>query len=235
MPESFHNRQVVVTGGTGALGAAVVKRLLASGATCHVPVYDLEELAGCGFSKHPRAHFTEHLDLGDEVAVASFYRELPIPWASIHCAGGFAMAGIAETSAADLEAQWRLNAATCFLCCREAIRRFRQGGQGGRLVNVAARPSLEPRLGAGMIAYTMAKSAVAALTQALAEEVAAEEIWVNAVAPSILDTPANRAAMPDADPSVWASLAAVAETIVFLASPQNLATRGGIVPVYGKT
>lgn len=235
MTDSFDDRHVVVTGGTGALGAAVAERLLAAGATCHIPVFDPAELESCPFRTHPRAQFTEGLDLGDDQAVAAYYEAIPSPWASIHCAGGFAMAGIADTSAADLEAQWRLNTATCFLCCREAIRRFREAGQGGRLVNVAARPALEPRTGAGMTAYTMAKAAVAALSQALAEEVAAEDIWVNAVAPSILDTPANRAAMPDADHSAWASLEAVAETVVFLASPTNRATRGGVVPVYGRT
>ncbi len=235
MTDAFDERHVVVTGGTGALGAAVSERLLAAGATCHIPVFDRAELERCPFRDHPRARFTEGLDLGNDAAVAAYYASLPQLWASIHCAGGFAMAGIADTAAADLEAQWRLNAATCFLCCREAIRRFRDAGAGGRLVNVAARPALEPRTGAGMTAYTMAKAAVAALTEALAEEVASEDIWVNAVAPSILDSPANREAMPDADHSAWASLDAVAETVFFLASPTNRATRGGVVPVYGRT
>ncbi len=88
--------------------------------------------------------------------------------------------------------------------------------------------------GAGMAAYTAAKAAVAALTQALAEELAAEEIWVNAVAPSIIDTPMNRAAMPNAKHAQWPKPVAIAETIAFLAAPANLATRGAIVPVYGQ-
>ncbi len=131
---------------------------------------------------------------------------------------------------------------TCFLCCRAAARRIREsltpdGGRpdGGRIVNVAARPALEPRLGAGMVAYTAAKAAVAAITQSLAEELAGEAIWVNAVAPSILDTAGNRAAMPDADHSAWPKLDDVAETIAFLASPDNRTTRGGVIPVYGRS
>ncbi len=231
----FDDRHVVVTGGTGALGRAVLDLVLTRGGTCHVPVFDRAELDGFTHRDHPRVHLSLDTDLGDESAVRAFYDAVPTPWASIHCAGGFAMAGIVETSADDLDGQWRLNAHTAFLCCREAITQMRGSGAGGRLVNVTARPALEPRTGAGMIAYTMAKSAVAALTIALAEEVATEGIWVNAVAPSILDTPANRAAMPDADPLQWASVAAVAESIVFLASPTNGATRGGLVPVYGKT
>jgi NAD(P)-dependent dehydrogenase (short-subunit alcohol dehydrogenase family) len=85
-----------------------------------------------------------------------------------------------------------------------------------------------------MAAYTAAKAGVAALTVALAEEVAKDGILVNAVAPSIMDTPANRAAMPKADFSVWPKVEEVAATIVFLASPANKVTRGAVVPVYGK-
>ena len=84
-----------------------------------------------------------------------------------------------------------------------------------------------------MVAYATAKAAVAAMTEALAQETANEEIWINAVAPSILDTPANRAAMPDADHSQWVTPAAVAELIAFLASPDNRVTRGAVIPVYG--
>jgi NAD(P)-dependent dehydrogenase (short-subunit alcohol dehydrogenase family) len=83
-----------------------------------------------------------------------------------------------------------------------------------------------------MVAYAAAKGAVATLTQALAEELAGEEIWVNAVAPSILHTEANRAAMPDAPHDRWVAPAALAELIVFLASPGNRATRGAVIPVY---
>ncbi|HSR72774.1 MAG TPA: SDR family oxidoreductase, partial [Kiloniellales bacterium] len=127
------------------------------------------------------------------------------------------------------------NAMTCLLCCRAAVRTLRAGGDGGRLVNVAARPALEPRGGAGMIAYAASKAAVAALTQALAQELAAERIWVNAVLPSIIDTPANREAMPKADHVKWPKVGEIAETIVFLASPENRSTRGALVPVYGQS
>jgi NAD(P)-dependent dehydrogenase (short-subunit alcohol dehydrogenase family) len=86
-----------------------------------------------------------------------------------------------------------------------------------------------------MAAYTIAKTGVAALTVALAEEVAKDGILVNAVAPSIMDTQANRAAMPKANFDLWPKVDEVAATIVFLASPENRVTRGGIVPVYGKS
>jgi NAD(P)-dependent dehydrogenase (short-subunit alcohol dehydrogenase family) len=85
-----------------------------------------------------------------------------------------------------------------------------------------------------MTAYTASKAAVAAMTVALAEEVVSKGILVNAVAPSIMDTPANRKSMPKADYAAWPKVEEVAATIVFLASPENAVTRSGIVPVYGK-
>ena len=126
-----------------------------------------------------------------------------------------------------------MNFVSCLLCCRAAVNAMITGN-GGRIVNVAARPALEWRTGAGMAAYAASKAAVAALTAALAEEVAKDGILVNAVAPSIMDTPANRAAMPKADYSLWPKVEEVAATIVFLASPENRVTRGGVVPVYGQ-
>ena len=236
----FVGRHVVVTGGTGALGRAVVGALRAANAICHVPNLVAAELDGFPFATDAGVHITRGVDVADEAAVQRFYRALPPLWASVHLAGGFAMAPIGEISAADFTAQFQMNALTTFLCSAAAVTAFRargatQGGAapGGRIVNVSARPAIEPRLGAGMIAYTASKSAVAALTQALAQELTDEQIWVNAVAPSILDTPANRAAMPEADHSRWVSPADLAEVITFLASPDNRATRGAVIPVYG--
>jgi NAD(P)-dependent dehydrogenase (short-subunit alcohol dehydrogenase family) len=236
----FAGGHVVVTGGTGALGRAVVGALRAAGAVCHVPNLIAAELEDFPFSSDPGVRIAGNVDVADETAVNRFFSGLPPLWASIHLAGGFAMAPVDETSASDFIDQFRMNAISCFLCSAAAVKAFRArrqagpgGAKGGRIVNVAARPALEPRLGAGMIAYTASKSAVAALTQALAQEVVADEIWVNAVAPSVLDTPTNRMAMPDADFGTWVAPAALAEMIVFLASADNRVTRGAVIPVYG--
>ena len=236
----FAGSHVVVTGGTGALGRAVIGALRAAGAICHVPNLVAAELDGFPYASDPGVRIVRGVDLADEAAVRVFYQALPPLWASIQLAGGFAMAPIAEMSGEDFMAQFRMNALSCFLCSAAAVAAFRARGQpgpggarGGRIVNVAARPALEPRLGAGMVAYTASKSAVAALTQALAQETTDEEIWVNAVAPSVLDTPANRSAMPDADHHRWVAPGDVAEIIVFLASPANRVTRGAVIPVYG--
>lgn len=229
----MNDRHVVVTGGTGSLGAAVVGALLDKGAVCHVPWLDERELERFGeLAEHPGVELRGPVDLTDEAAVADYYASLPELWGSVQVAGGFAMAPLCDTSLADLQRMLMLNVTTCFLCCREAVRRIRATvGQGGRLVNVAARPALVPT--GGMVAYATAKSAVAAMTLALAEELAAESIWVNAVVPSIMDTPANRAAMPDADHELWPGTGEVAATIAFLTSVDNVVTRGALVPVYG--
>jgi len=217
MKLDFDGRDVVVTGATGELGEAVARLLVEAGATVH----------------SGRARVAGGIDLSDEGSVARFYAGLPPLWASIHAAGGFAASGIEGTSLADLRRMLDMNAVTAFLCTREAIKNMR--GRGGRIVNVAAQPGVEPRRGSGMSAYTASKAAVAALTLSLAEEVASDGIWVNAVVPSIMDTAANRKAMPKADHSKWPKLDEVAATIAFLASPQNAATRAALVPVYGKS
>lgn len=232
---AFDGKYVVVTGGTGALGSAVVARLVASGAQVHIPAFNQEEIARFSLAEDPAVHLTAGVDLTDDGAVCGFFEGLPSVYASIHIAGGFDMAPIADTGADAFMGQMTMNALTCFLSCREAVKAMRRSGDdGGRIVNVAARPGVEPRQGAGMAAYAASKAAVAALTESLGEELAGEGIWVNAVAPSILDTPANRAAMPDADHAAWPSTDAVAATIVHLASTENGAARGAVVPVYGK-
>src|SRR5262245_786560 len=162
----FRERHVVVTGGTGALGRAVVGALLAAGAHCHVPYRQEREKEGLpsgALSLIPVP------SLADEAAVAKLYGGLPALWASIHIAGGFAFAPLTDTSE---ELRRRLiddNLVSCFLCCREAVAAMRRRKAGGRIVNVAARQALEPRTGA------------------LGEELAGEGILVNAVAPSIMD------------------------------------------------
>ena len=231
---NFSGKSVIVTGGTGALGVAVVNRLVGAGAICTVPYVHEAEAERFPRRGDPHVTLIAVTDLADESQVAKLYGGAK-PWASIHIAGGFSGGQVAETDKAALMRQIDTNLISCFLCCRAAVNAMLAGNQGGRIVNVAARPALEWRSGTGMSAYTVAKSGVAALTAALAEEVAKDGVLVNAVAPSIMDTPANRKAMPKADHSKWPKVEEVAETIAFLASPDNYVTRGAIVPVYGKS
>lgn len=229
----YFGKQVVVTGGTGALGAAVVMGLLRSGARCVVPYVDEAEAQRFAHRGDPNVTLVAVTDLADEAQVAKLYAGVT-PWASIHIAGGFAPGKVADTDKTALMAQLNGNLVSCFLCCRAAVNVMRAGGQGGRIVNVAARQALEWRSGAGTSAYTVAKAGVATLTTVLAEEAVKDGILVNAVAPSIMDTAANRAAMPKTEFGTWPKVEEVAATILFLASPDNRVTCGAVVPVYGK-
>ncbi len=231
----FSNRHVVVTGGTGALGTAVAGALIAAGAHCHVPYRDQREAEGFAHRQNKRVTLIASGNLADEAVVNDIYGEVGNLWASIHLAGGFTFGPVAKTGKAELMGQLETNLVSAFLCCRAAIKAMTASGQGGRIVNVAARPALEWRAGANMAAYTASKAGLAAFTAALAEEVAKDGILVNAVAPSIMDTPANRHAMPKADFASWPKTEEVAATILFLASPDNKVTRGAIVPVYGRS
>ena len=231
----FAGRHIVITGGTGALGTAVAGLLLEAGALCQIPFRSTRDGERFTYRGHDRVTMIGDCELSAEADVTRLYDDIPRLWASIHLAGGFAAAPLARTSAADFAAQIDTNLTSCFMCCRAAVRAMTNAGQGGRIVNVAARPALEWRSGVGMAAYTAAKAGVAALTAALAEEVAKDGILVNAVAPSIMDTPANRKAMPKADFDAWPKVEEVAATVAFLAAPDNRVSRGGIVPVYGKS
>lgn len=229
----FSNRNVVVTGGTGALGTAVVDALLKAGARCIVPYRDEQDLKAFTHRDHRNVSMVAAKDLADEADVARLYDGVTPLWASIHIAGGYLWGPLAETDKAALLKQLNMNVVSSFLCCRAAIKAM--GEHGGRIVNVAARQALEWRLGASQVAYGLSKAAVAAMTVALAEEVAKDGILVNAVAPSIMDTAINRKDMPKADFDKWPKVEEVAQTILFLASPDNRVTRGAIVPVYGKS
>ena len=215
----FRDRHVVITGGTGALGIAMTAALLQAGAVCHVPYRSEDEAKRFPHREHRQVSLTALVDLADEAAVTNYYGGIAKLWASIHIAGGFAYAPIGESDKKLLMGQIETNLVSAYLCCRAAVAAFRRAGGGGRIVNVAARHALEPREGANTTAYAAAKAGVAALTAALGEEVVKDGILVNAVAPSIMDTPANRKSMPNADYAAWPKVEEVAATILFLASP----------------
>lgn len=237
MAKAFEGRIVVVTGGTGALGAAITRALVEQGARVHIPVLEPTTPSHFDLAAHEQVELSHGVDLGDERGVVDYFAAIPRPWALLNIAGGFTMAALCDTSLAEFDRMWRMNVVTCFLATREAVRRMRGdtgSHEGGRIVNVAARPALSPSLGAGMLAYTTAKAAVVALTEALAAELADERIWVNAIAPSIIDTPANRAVMPDAEHDRWPTPAELATVVLDLASPANRCARGAVVSVYGR-
>lgn len=231
----FAERHVVVTGGSGALGGALVALLVNRGATCYVPCYSSKQLDDeFDFESHERVHVQTGVNLCDEESAVSYFAELPALWGCLNIAGGYLAKPFTDTTLDEFRRMMDMNASTCFLTSRETIKKMRKvedAHEGGRIVNVGAKVAIDPV--GGMVAYAAAKAAVIAITQSLAEEVRDEKIWVNAVIPSIMNTKVNRTAMPKADHSRWPTLSAVAETVAFLASPLNQATRGGLVPVYG--
>lgn len=228
----LEGREIVVTGGTGALGRAAVRLFVKEGARVHIPAFErkVDEKA-LGFSG--AVSVTTGIDLSDAKAVQGFYEKLPPLWASVHIAGGFAFSPLESTTEEVLRQQFEMNAASAYLCCQAATANMRKASQGGRLVNVSAKPALEPRAGANVTAYAMAKAGVAALTAALAEELKKDRIAVNAIAPSIIDTPANRKDMPDADFGTWVKPEAIANLLLQLCDPGAEAVSGAIVPIYG--
>ena len=231
MDADFEGLNCVVTGGTGALGTAVVTRLLDAGAEVHVPCILERELERFPYTDHERVHVSHPVELTDDAAVRDWYGTIGDLWASVHIAGGFAFTPLADLTAADVDAQARMNLATCLLCCREAAARM---DGGGRIVNVTARPALDGRQGAMLTAYAASKAGVATVTEALATELLDDGVLVNAIAPSVMDTPGNRASMPDADFDRWVAPEDAAEVVAFLASPRNRVVSGALVPVYGR-
>src|ERR1700733_12629348 len=146
----YQNRHVVVTGGTGALGVGVVGALLAAGAVCHVPYRSDEEAQRFPHRDHKQVALVRVDDLSNESAVDGFYAGLDKLWASIHLAGGFAFAPIAQSDKTVLTGQLQSNLISACLCSRAAVAAVKRAGTGGRIVNVVARQALEPRLGANL-------------------------------------------------------------------------------------
>ncbi len=214
------------------MGVAVVRALVEAGAHCHVPAIETSVPA----DRFPASgvSVTTKVDLSDEAAVTAFYDKLPPLSAVVNIAGGFAWAPIADSSVKILQQQLSMNLVSCALSCRAAVANFRKGGKGGQIVNISARPALNPRQGANMTAYTASKAAVAAFTVALAEELKAENISLIALAPSTIDTPTNRKDMPKADHASWVKPTSIAELIVAHLGLGDPINSGALIPVYGK-
>ena len=147
---TLQDSHVVITGATGALGRAVVQALVDAGAHCHVPA--IETSVPPDVFPAGKVSVTTGIDLSDEAAVSGFYTTLPLLHAVVNIAGGFAWAPIADSPLKVLQQQLSMNLVSCVLSCREAVANFRKGGQGGHIVNISARPALNPRQGAGMTA-----------------------------------------------------------------------------------
>ncbi|MCW5889066.1 MAG: SDR family oxidoreductase [bacterium] len=230
----FTDRVVAITGAAGALGRVVAQAFAARGAQL-VLVDQRREALTDVFGAAAAGRLLAPTDLLDAAEVERTVREATARFGRLdvlcNVAGGFRMGD--PVHATD-DATWRflfdVNVTTLVHAVRAVVPVMLQGG-GGRIVNVGAFGA--QRGAAGMGAYTAAKSAVQRLTEAMAAELREQGINVNCVLPSIIDTPANRAAMPDADPRRWVAPEDLAAAIVFLASPAARAIHGAALPVTG--
>lgn len=230
-------RVAVITGGTGALGRAVVHAFVEAGVRIHIPWFDREEADA--FEEELRERYgsggggvrLREADLTDEASVADYFAEVGrshgAPEILLNLAGGFAMDPLEETRLSTWAGMFSLNATSAFLCSRAAVPAMREASWG-RIVNVAAMPALQ-RGAARMSAYAASKAAVLNFTYSLAAELRPDGITVNAVVPTTLDTPANRASMPEADRSKWIAPASVARVLRFLASDDAAIVTGSAI------
>jgi NAD(P)-dependent dehydrogenase (short-subunit alcohol dehydrogenase family) len=237
MAERLDARTALITGGAGALGRRVVKRFLEAGATVHVPLVadedptPLAELLGDAISA---VHLHHDADLTDPDAVSTVFSQVEgtsgsPPDILLNLAGGFSHGAIEDTDPSDWMKMYQINATTAFLCSRSAFPAMRAAGWG-RIVNVSALPA-HHEARPGFSAYASAKAAVLQLTRTLAREGIGAGITVNAVLPSIIDTPGNRAAMPDADRSRWLPPERIAAVLHFLSSDAGGIVNGAAIPL----
>jgi NAD(P)-dependent dehydrogenase (short-subunit alcohol dehydrogenase family) len=219
---------VLVAGGTGFLGNAVVRELIGSG-------YDV---AATWVVERERERLESEpvelieADLFDADQVAAAISKVDQLEAVVNLVGGFSDGPrVPETDPGDFERMLRLNVMPCFLLARAAMPSLIERG-GGAFVGVSARPALRPFAGAA--GYISSKAAVLALVQALDAEYKGDGIRCNAILPSVIDTPANREAMPDADHSKWVPPEQIARVVRFLVSDDSAPTSGAGIPVYGR-
>ena len=228
-------RVAIVTGGAGALGGAVTGRLLGEGAQVAVPL----ELAAHGDALRARIApeargrlSTEVVDVTDLDAMTGFTDAVIARHGRVDIlvaiVGGFAGGALIETDRATWEGMLAMNLTATFVAARAVVPHMVKAGRG-RVVTIGSRAAVPP--GPGVIAYTTAKSGVIAFTQALARELQPHGITVNSVLPSTMDTPANRAAMPDSDRQGWVPVESVAGVIAFLVSDAAAQVTGAMVPV----
>jgi NAD(P)-dependent dehydrogenase (short-subunit alcohol dehydrogenase family) len=217
----------VVGGGTGVLGSAVVERLHASGWQVVVPAREP------GRARVPAGVILVEADLDDAAAVERLAVEVGAVgrWAVlVNASGGYAGGAAHELDDEQIAQQLSLNLLGPWRLARAAARSMIAAGEGGRIVNVASRASVT--VARGQAAYQVSKAGLLRLTEVMAAELRKHRITVNAVLPQTIDTPTNRAAMPEADVTKWLSPAEVAAVIEWLLSPAAAVVTGSAIPVF---
>lgn len=224
---------MLVAGGTGALGGAVLEALLEAGhpVTATWVVEEERERVARDFEGQSGLALVQ-ADLMDPEAVEEAVEGIDGLGAIVNLVGGFSMPGkVHESDIEDFDKQLRLNLRPGFLLAHAGIPRVIANG-GGAFVGVSARPALKPFPGAA--GYITAKAGVLAFIRALDAEYRDDGVRCNAILPSVIDTPANRGAQPDADYSKWVPPPQIAKVVRFLVSDDSAPTSGAAIPVYGR-
>jgi NAD(P)-dependent dehydrogenase (short-subunit alcohol dehydrogenase family) len=224
MEDSLAGREVLIFGATGALGGGIAAAFAATGARV-TGVDRLEPAAGRQLDGVRYAV----ADARNDSSLAALLDSVPVPWAVVNTVGGFAgHRPLTELDPAVLTGQIELNLVSAALITKHALRVMQPAG-AGRIVHTASRAAVVTE-GAGF-AYSVSKAGVLHLVRMAAEEVRGTGITVNCVVPSIIDTPANRAAMPNSDHDKWPKIPDIARSYLYLAAPQASLVNGAALPV----
>jgi NAD(P)-dependent dehydrogenase (short-subunit alcohol dehydrogenase family) len=235
MPYDFTNQTILVPGGTGGLGRAVALAFIASGATVVVPYRKPEEFAALQSAANSPNLSGQQADLTsaesvDALIATTIAAHKKID-AVINCVGGYAGGTkLWETTPETFEQQLSLNLRAAFLLARAAVPTMLPH-RSGVLINIASQAAVNHAAGAS--AYAASKAAVLALFDVLAADLAGTGLRANSILPSIIDTPANRHAMPTANFATWPTPEEIANVILFLCSPDAVLIHGAAIPVYG--
>lgn len=226
---------ILISGASGNMGQAMVSKFLAEGfrVTGLVPPNDKIKM-----DVSDPAFTRSTVDLGNETETAQAIQELIQTNGRIDAAiltvGGFAMGDIAATTGEDITRQYQLNFLTAYHAARPLFLHMKANGKG-KIFLVGSRPGMDMKNGKGMTAYALAKSMIFRLSELLNEEARGTEVVTSVIVPSTIDTPQNRAAMPDADFNQWVSPAAIAEAAYFYCTEQAAAIREPLIKLFGRS
>jgi NAD(P)-dependent dehydrogenase (short-subunit alcohol dehydrogenase family) len=231
---TLKDKSVLITGGTGALGHIVAERFIKEGAfaaTTYIFEDELKYLSD-SFKKNV---FIVRCNVADDEDVAALFHQVGKKYGNvdilINIVGGFLPGTpVKDVKTKDWDMMMDINLKSVFLCSREYLRQLGDR-KYGRIISMSAMPALKPSAGRGP--YSVSKAGVSVLTQILGEELKGTGITANAIAPSVIKTPANVKSMPDADSSKWVSPEEIAETMIYLCSDQGKSVNGVTIPMFG--